>query len=89
MECQVLGFIECVRQIPGKESHSKTPQGQGAQISKNTVEDSGGTFVASGDDVAVFSLCISVNKGRKCSQQDSTQNKLDEGADRNDRVRGS
>lgn len=35
-ECQVLGFIEFVRQISVQESYNKTCQGKRAQISQNT-----------------------------------------------------
>ena len=39
-ECQELGFIECVRQVSGHESHSEGCQGQEAQVSQDTVEES-------------------------------------------------
>lgn len=66
-ECQELGFIEGVRQVPGQESQGEAPQGQGAQVSQDTVEGSDQALVAHDDDVAIFGVYIYVNKGRGVS----------------------
>lgn len=36
--------------------------------------------------MAMFSVCITINKWRRCSQPDSTENHLDHGTDGNDGV---
>ena len=85
-ECYGFSFIKGTRKVSGKESQSEAPNGQGSQVSQNTVKCIDWTLVAYNDDLSMLRLSININRRRRSSQPDCTYNNLDENTNGNDVV---